>query len=423
MAYREGPLSDIKVPLTWTAGVALVLAALVALGVLLSDKREAPGQGGYGPARNEFDEVVQPVASVLAAPVRWAEAGAGYVGGYFFAVSENRRLKTKVAELEGWRDAAIALKNVNVRYEALLALKTEPPIPMVSARVVSDARGPFSNARLADAGANEGVAEGYPVISEHGLVGRVVGVSPEASRILLLTDADSRTPVVIDRSDARAILTGDGGPAPRLEYLRGPDAAHNGDVVLTSGDGGVFPRGLPVGVATRDLRGVWRVRLYADRQSLDYVRIFQFRDFSKLADMARLSQHAMPPLQPAEAAAVAAAAAPPPPKPATPLAAPPPLARAPAASAVPTVSAVRPAAKPGVQPGSTGAAALAHPPGAAAARATPAAAAAAKAKVKPAAGKAAKASKPVLKASGAPRKPIPYGRLTTRPLSPAPGAP
>ena len=391
MAYREGPLSDIKVPLTWTAGAAAVLAALIALGVLLSDKREAPGQGGYGRARNEFDEVIQPVANVLASPVRWAQGGADAVGGYFFAVSENRRLKARVAELERWRDAAIALKNVNSRYESLLQLKTEPPIPMVAARVVSDARGPFSNARLADAGANEGIAEGYPVVSDHGAVGRIVGAAPEASRILLLTDADSRTPVVIDRSDARAILTGDGGPAPKLDYLRGGrDAARDGDLVLTSGDGGVFPRGLPVGVVTHDLRGAWRVRLYADRQSLDYVRVLTYRDFGKLADLEALSQHAMPPLAPREAAAVAAAANPPPPAP---------VAR-PAPSAAPT-------APPGGEHRAAAAATIAPPPSASSSsqagrEAVGGAHATHPTKPKP---------KPHALPAGAPRKPIPYTRL------------
>lgn len=397
MAYREGPLSDIKVPLTWTAGAAAVVAALIALGVLLSDKREVPGQGGYGRARNEFDEVIQPVANVLASPVRWAQGGADSVGGYFFAVSENRRLKARVAELERWRDAAIALKNVNSRYESLLQLKTEPPIPMVAARVVSDARGPFSNARLADAGSNEGIAEGYPVVSDHGAVGRIVGAAPEASRILLLTDADSRTPVVIDRSDARAILTGDGGPAPKLDYLRGGhDAARDGDLVLTSGDGGVFPRGLPVGVVTRDLRGAWRVRLYADRQSLDYVRVLTYRDFGRLADLAALSQHAMPPLAPREAAAVAAAANPPP-APVAPGARPP--AAQPPRSASPTASAggERMAA-------ATSTAATQPRPsssGTGSGPATPSAKPKPKPKPKP------HAAPP----PGAPRKPIPYTRL------------
>jgi rod shape-determining protein MreC len=266
LAFREGPFQDLKVPLTWTGAAAAVIAIVVALALLFTDRREALGPEGYG-ARTEFDQVVEPVAGVLVAPVRWVRQGAGFVGGYFFAVSENRRLRQRVAELERWRDAAIALKNINTRYEQLLQLRTEPPIPMVSARVVTDARGPFSNARLADVGADRGVKVGNPVLSERGVVGRVVGVTRGVSRVLLLTDVDSRTPVLVDRTNARAILTGDGGPTPRLDYIRGRDPVKEGDLILTSGDGGIYPRGLPVGVAARDARGVWRVRLYADQSS------------------------------------------------------------------------------------------------------------------------------------------------------------
>ena len=92
-------------------------------------------------------------------------------------------------------------------------------------------------------------------MSEHGLVGRVIGVTDGASRVLLLTDVASRTPVMIDRTNARAILTGDGGPNPRLDYLRGHDPIQEGDRLLTSGDGGVLPRGLPVGTAVKGLDG------------------------------------------------------------------------------------------------------------------------------------------------------------------------
>jgi rod shape-determining protein MreC len=296
LAYREGPFQDLRVPLTWTGAAAAIVAIILATALLFTDRREQMDAGGYGAARGEFDLMVAPVAGVLAAPVRWAGQGLDYVGGYFFAASENRRLRRRVAELERWRDAAIALKNINTRYEALLKLRTEPPIPMVSARVVSDARGPFSNARLADAGANKGVKVGNPVLSEKGVVGRVVGVSSNASRVLLLTDVDSRTPVLIDRTNARAILTGDGGLIPRLEYVRGRDAIREGDRILTSGDGGVYPRGLPVGVASKDFRGAWRVRLYTDTAGIDFVRILVFDDFSQMVDQAALATAPLPSL-------------------------------------------------------------------------------------------------------------------------------
>jgi rod shape-determining protein MreC len=166
-----------------------------------------------------------------------------------------------------------------------------------------------------DAGAAAGVQVGDPVMSENGLVGRIVGVVPHASRVLMLTDVESRTPVLVDRTNARALLTGDGGPNPRLEYIRGQDPVKAGDVLLTSGDGGVFPRGLPVGIVAKDLRGAWRARLYSDLTPIDYVRILLFQDFAATIDPAALSATAVPPLTAAEEAdralALAKATAPP----------------------------------------------------------------------------------------------------------------
>jgi rod shape-determining protein MreC len=135
----------------------------------------------------------------------------------------------------------------------------------------------------------------------------------------MLNDVASKVPVLIDRSNGRAILTGDGSGNPRLEYLRGRDVIRPGDRILTSGDGGVFPRGLPVGVAYKSLDGRWRVALAADASSIDFVRILKFDDFAQLADDKALAPGAIPTLKtedpkalsqpnPAEAAAAMAAA-------------------------------------------------------------------------------------------------------------------
>jgi rod shape-determining protein MreC len=180
----------------------------------------------------------------------------------------------------------------------VLGLKTDPPIPMVTGRVVLDSRGPFADTRLADVGSEKGVKVGNPVMSDRGLVGRVVGVANGASRVLLLTDVASRTPVLVARTDARAILLGDGGANPRLGYLRGQDPVREGDRILTSGDGGVFPRGLPVGVAAKGLDGQWRVRLDSDLTAIDFIRILEFQDFTELADEKQLEKPGMPPLPP-----------------------------------------------------------------------------------------------------------------------------
>ena len=309
MAYRDGRFNELRLPLAWAAGGSTLLAVAVAVALLLAGRREAVAASTYGAARNAVAAGLAPVSGVLEAPVRWTGAAIAYVEGYFFAVSENRRLKRQLAELQGYRDGFIALKNVNDRYEALLKLRTEPAVPMVTGRTIADARGPFSNARLVDVGSAAGVQVGDPAVSEHGVVGRVVGVAPGVSRLLMLTDVDSRTPVLVDRSNGRAILTGDGSAYPLMDYVRGRDPVKVGDTILTSGDGGVFPRGLPVGVAVKDLRGVWRVRLYSDETPIDYVRLLLFQAFSQSPDARALStgEAAPPPLTPDEAADRAAA--------------------------------------------------------------------------------------------------------------------
>lgn len=282
MAFRDGPFENIKVPLVWTAAVTVVVAAVGCVLLLISDARAQSSP--YQPVRAGVETVAGPVGGVFAAPVRWFGHASDYVGGYFFAVSENRRLKRELAELQPWRDQAIALKNVNARYEAMLGIRPEPPVEMRTARSISDTRGPFSKARLLDVGAARGVKVGNPVINEHGLVGRVVGTSPNVSRMLLLTDVASRTPVLIDRTDARALLTGDGSGNPRLEFVRGVGSVQAGDRILSSGDGGGFPRGVPIGVAAKGIDGSWRVKLFSDRGAIDYVRVMLFEDFGQLID-------------------------------------------------------------------------------------------------------------------------------------------
>jgi rod shape-determining protein MreC len=298
MSLRDSQFGELKVPLTWTAAVALIVAAVIAIGLLLTDRRETFRAEAYGMARNAADTVLAPVGDALSAPGRWTGAGIDAVRSYFFAVSENRELKGELRDMRQWRDVALALKNENGRYRSLLGLKTDPPIPMVAARVVTDSRGPFADTRIANTGKEAGVKVGNPVMSEYGLVGRVIGVTTGASRVLLLTDVASRTPVMVDRTNARAILTGDGGPNPRLDYLRGQDPVREGDRILTSGDGGVLPRGLPVGVAVKGLDGKWRVVMAADKGPIDFVRILLFQDFTEVINRKELDETPVPPPTP-----------------------------------------------------------------------------------------------------------------------------
>lgn len=292
MSLGESPFENLRVPLGWSAGGALVVAVAAALFLLLSDRTEAD-ETGHAPVRDAFEAGAAPVGGVFAAPVRWLGQASDYIDDYFFAVDENRRLREELTELRAERDAMVALRNLNSRYEALLGLRVEPNIPLVTARSVSEARGPFRRARLIDVGRDGGVEIGNPVINEHGLVGRVTGVSDSVSRVLLVTDVTSQVPILVGRTDARAIMRGDGSGNPRLEFIRGADAIEVGDRILSSGDGGVLPRGLPIGVAARGIDGSWRVKLFSDRGAIDFVRVMQFDSFAQLAEGSTLETPAL----------------------------------------------------------------------------------------------------------------------------------
>jgi rod shape-determining protein MreC len=270
-------LGDIKPPIAWLAAGALIVAMAGALVLVFAGPRAS------GDLRRGADEAAGSAGGLLAAPVRASSGAFGAVSDYFAAGAQNRQLRADLAAALSWRDETLTLRAENARLRALLGVRTVPPLPMVAADTVLDARGPFSNSRLVDAGADQGVAEGNPVLSDHGLVGRIAGVSARVSRVLLLTDVDSRTPVMIARTNGRAILTGDGGPNPALSFLRTHDAPQTGDRVLTSGDGGVVPRGLPVGSVVMGRDGVWRVALDSDAEPIDFVRILLFKDFSQIA--------------------------------------------------------------------------------------------------------------------------------------------
>ena len=115
MSYRDGPFNDLKVPITWTAAIAVIVAGVIAAALLLSDRRETLQTEAYTTGKKVFDAADRPVSSVTAAPARWTGAFGGFLSDYLFAVSENRKLKKQLAEMRQWQDVAIAQENVNRR--------------------------------------------------------------------------------------------------------------------------------------------------------------------------------------------------------------------------------------------------------------------------------------------------------------------
>lgn len=219
-------------------------------------------------------DMAAPCVDAVHRPVQAAADYIGAVSGIAQLQDEVIALRQENARLREWHNAALALKSENERLTDLLKLKVPEPHGFISARVISDAGNSFAKSVLVMAGERDGIVKGQAVISGDGLIGRVVEGGEKASRVLLLTDINSRVPVTIDGSGGtRAILAGQNHDFPRLDHLPPEHKIETGQRVVTSGHGGLFLPGLPVGLTYVDDEGQVFVRLFARLDQLVYVRM------------------------------------------------------------------------------------------------------------------------------------------------------
>jgi rod shape-determining protein MreC len=222
-------------------------------------------------------EAASPSITVLAAPATRLWSFVEDWGRLQDVYAQNRELRREIERLRAWRDAAQGLERENAQLRALNNVRLSPRMSFATGEVIADTGGPFGHSALVNIGARDGVEDGAAAVDGAGLVGRVVGVGDEVARILLLTDFDSRVPVKILPSGRRAILTGDATAAPRLSFIAEPEGVEIGQQVVTSGDDGVFPPDLAVGVVAALEGRAARARLAADYQRLEFVRVLRWR--------------------------------------------------------------------------------------------------------------------------------------------------
>jgi rod shape-determining protein MreC len=189
---------------------------------------------------------------------------------------QNEALREENRRLLQWQEAARRLAAENKALRDLDKLVPDQSMTQLSARVIADSGGAFLRNMLVNAGARDGVARGQAALTGEGLVGRVSEVGQRTARILLLTDLNSHIPVMIEGSNERALLDGDNSGRPRLAFLEAKAKLDIGDRIVTSGSGGVFPPGLPVGVIAAIEGGIVRVDPYAELSRLDIVRLVDY---------------------------------------------------------------------------------------------------------------------------------------------------
>ena len=188
---------------------------------------------------------------------------------------QNQELRRELRQMTAWKEAALQLEQENARLRDLNNVQLDPRLTYITGVVLANSGSPFRQTVLINVGSRDGIVDGWATMDGIGLVGRISGVGDNTSRVILLSDAASRIPVMIQPSGQRALVAGDNSAAPPIDFLEDPDQVRPGDRILTSGDGEVFPPGLLVGQVAQDPGGRLRVRLAADYERLEFLRVLR----------------------------------------------------------------------------------------------------------------------------------------------------
>ncbi len=221
-------------------------------------------------------DLVTPLLEAISRPVATINGFIADVEDLANLRAENARLREENARLLAWQSVARRLEVENAELRGLLNFKEGPQATFITGRVVGDSGSAFVRSMLLNVGRRAGVASGQAVVTGEGLIGRITEVGDGWSRVLLVSDLSFRLPVLVERTRERAILTGDNSPLPKLSLIQSVAGIQAGDRIITSGHGGSFPIGIPVGVVASAGDGGIRVKPFGEVVRLEFVRVIDY---------------------------------------------------------------------------------------------------------------------------------------------------
>lgn len=232
---------------------------------------------------NIIVEIIAPFHSIADMTVNWLK---GIWEGYIWLVGmreENEALKKRIDELESSNRHFFEIELENQRLKYLLEFREKLPASIISARLIGKDATSWFQSILLDKGSRDGVKINQPVVTHKGLVGKVVRTTNSTALIELITDKNSSVAAMIQKNRAEGILCGQSSPVCTLEYLDRDVDVETGDAVITSGTGGIFPKGLVLGVVSKVEKKSYGL--------FQYVEVSLMVPFSRLEEVLILSNN------------------------------------------------------------------------------------------------------------------------------------
>jgi rod shape-determining protein MreC len=259
--------------------LVLAVLAVLLLGLFLLWRIDSPRIERF---RTAVIDTVVPNMDWAMAPVTRVARMFEDFQSYTRIYEQNQELRRELQQMRAWREAALQLEQRNAQLLDMARVRLDPQLTHVTGVVMADSGSPYRQSVLINVGTRDGIVDGWAVMDGLGLAGRIAGVGDRSARVILLSDSNSRVPVLVQPSGQHALLSGDNSPMPVLEFVDSADALRPGDRVVSASDGGVFPPGLLVGEVVQGSDGRLRVMLAADYGRLDFLRVLRSRPAERI---------------------------------------------------------------------------------------------------------------------------------------------
>jgi len=221
---------------------------LLSLYILTAAARGQLKNDPVGPLLLWFMRPLQIAAQATTSWMREIQQSYATLSGY---KAENERLRQRIVELELERNRLLEAQATNLRLRQLLEFRSHLSSGGITASIIAGSASSWFKSCLLDKGSADGVHKGMAVVTPLGVVGQVVAVAAHTAKVLLLTDANSGVDVLVQRTRARGIVAGSLDNGTIMKYVKRSEDIQVGDRLITSGLGGIFPKGVMVGTVTK----------------------------------------------------------------------------------------------------------------------------------------------------------------------------
>tara|TARA_B100001123_G_scaffold54702_1_gene57883 strand:+ start:239 stop:1090 length:852 start_codon:yes stop_codon:yes gene_type:complete len=227
--------------------------------------------------RSFIKDIIYRGSVIISSPSKGLQVTLNSIQEHFNLYENYNLLKIENTELKNKDFDPDFLIFENQQLRKILDDQIKSEYNLISSRVMLDKQSPYLNSFVINGGSNRGIKKGFAVLDGKNFIGRIVDVNFFSSRVLLISDLNSKIPVIIEPDGFQAILSGSGSKNPILEFLPENHKVQEGNKVYTSGKEGIFTAGIPIGKITKS-EGTLSVSLNSDLSQIMYVNIY-LKDF------------------------------------------------------------------------------------------------------------------------------------------------